>query len=177
MKKFFLPLILGTIALAFVSCRAGSDDPLISFRTRNTRLIGTWGLTNINNTRLTMTGNDTSKVVVTYVSGKKFTNTFKLTNGNKQNERIDSLVYSKTLAISNDGTYTLTQVEKTLKSELGGYWYWLSSDEDKVIVSIGGVEYRLKQLSYPEITMTTYTSSVKNGTTEISNTEEKFSRQ
>jgi hypothetical protein len=48
MKKVFLVMLAALIVIpAFQSCKKGENDPAISFRSRDARLIGNWKLVKV----------------------------------------------------------------------------------------------------------------------------------
>jgi hypothetical protein len=48
MKKCYLIALFALLLLPIVSCKKGSEDPTISFRSRNNRLEGTWNIVECN---------------------------------------------------------------------------------------------------------------------------------
>jgi len=137
MKKHFLILgmicLVATTSITLNSCKKGTDDPMISLRSRKSRLVGDWKLTegkvdNTNNSNVSTEVYNGSTKVVTQGSNSSTTN------------------YTKEISIVKDGTYTSTEVETdvnttsifsyttttttTTTTESAGKWSFLGGQGD-----------------------------------------------
>lgn len=113
MKKVFFLLAVTIFSAVFISsCKKGEDDPFISFRSRDSRIIGTWVLKNKTYTSINhdITNTKNSVNSETSVSDEKTTTTKtfdgttyteKSTNDNKYNNTTISYQFSSNSFVSS----------------------------------------------------------------------------
>jgi hypothetical protein len=130
-KQFFKLAGIALIAVAVLgSCKKGENDPLLSLKSRNARITGTWDLVSSDATGTssnTTGGTTTTDVETTTYNGTTLTNN---DNGN-----ISTVSYSQSIDIRKDGTYTMTTVQDGSTSTTVGNWWWLSSKKKKVRIA------------------------------------------
>lgn len=119
MKKILtyasLALILTGSTLSFNSCKKGKDDPFLSFRSRNSRLIGKWklsktdGAVTSNSSSTSSTSNESIKSVY---DGTSVVNTYTGTDVNSGATTTTNITEKSTIALDmeilKDGTVTIT---------------------------------------------------------------------
>jgi hypothetical protein len=184
MKKVLLVIVMAAIMMpAFVSCKKGENDPSISFKSRNSRLIGKWKLTKVEGTNQYVTGG--SSVTETHAfNGTIYTVTVSPGGGSYQ------ATGSFEMEILKDGAYTFTESFTpsggTASIETGAsYWYWLGNDNSKVAVDLvggggnifqGGI-YNVDELKSKELILTWTTTSTSDGDPDNSNFTYTFEAQ
>jgi hypothetical protein len=111
------------VMISNTSCRKGEDDPLISLKSRNARLMQEWNLAYIEGTRIS--SYDTIRYEYDGNTFLRIRNDDTLTtiNGNLIIEFKENGVSNVKETIINDG--------ETHTNEGIGTWSWLDSDKDK----------------------------------------------
>ncbi len=162
MKKFLIFIIvIALVAPFFTACKKGEDDPFLTIKSRNARLIGEWEMVDYNETSITTTSNTTTTTTTTY-SGTTYTNTVVDDNGSDSNT--GTVAYSVTF--NNDGTFdrvvnitvnndTYTSVTITTDK---GVWYWACKNNE---LDTKNKEVLVMQLSSQ---ITTFTAGSYNTT-------------
>jgi len=144
MKK----LIIASLALAMLfGCKKGENDPGISFRSRDARVVGEWKMAsfemeaksvnqmyNSSSVLVTTTNTRTSKY-----DGSRITRTVS-TTGSSQTTTVDSSTYENTLTIEKDGTCVYTE-KHTSSKEVNTYtsrgiWLWADSKKNKSSITL-----------------------------------------
>ena len=129
MKKILIAVI---IIASFVGCKKGANDPGISFRGRDGRLIGTWNASSYSHDETQVNGATTNTVKVTY-DGTKYT-----TEKSAGNPPVDNGTYEYTIDIQKKGKVTYTEVIKqgnqTTTNKQEGNWMWANSHKNKSVV-------------------------------------------
>ncbi len=173
MKKLLtLVLLASTLVLVMNGCKKGSQDPFISFRSREARLCGKWNVTKYTrNTKDMLTRSDTTMTGapmgscgwLTHKDDTLATITFQFYTDGRYEARGDS-VYLDNYQFSaqaahpcNDTTY---KVEQT--NNFGGTWTWGGSGgsykkEEILLLSdynhIDSHAWKILGLKYKEITL------------------------
>ncbi|WKZ76494.1 MAG: hypothetical protein QY303_06245 [Vicingaceae bacterium] len=117
MKKLILSAIaIAVVASTFTSCKKGSGDPGISFKSRKGRVEGSWKITEwIQNVTINNGGNtsteETKLTDATYTMTEKEDGDTYVTNGTVQ---------AHTINFDKKGTYDLTQNVTLTSSSLNG---------------------------------------------------------
>src|SRR5687768_17542969 len=102
-KSLFTLLACMVIAVAFTGCfRKGEDDPFISLRTRNTRLINNWKLTNYSGT---VTEDGSYTTTYSYANNKLTV----ATSGGEALPYSNTEDYKMELDIKKDGTFNIRE--------------------------------------------------------------------
>ena len=166
MKKL---LILTVILANLAGCKKGENDPFLSFRSRDGRIIGEWTISNYNYSETQKNGNTTTNVEVTY-AGSTYTST-----KSSGNPPADATEYSYTLKIDEGGKVTLTTTTKngnqtgTFVEE--GTWIWGTNNKNKsaIMLAVAGDQsnrnyfsggmFNLDQLKNKEVILTRSTNS------------------
>jgi len=120
MKKLKIALLM-IVAVVFIlpSCKKGPDDPFISFRSRDGRLIRTWKLTNItgtyNNDAVTYDGANVTEAGTTNYINATFVMTF---------DKDAKFSYTETKTSNFTGAKATTTTDQS-------YWFWSNSNKNK----------------------------------------------
>lgn len=135
MKKL---LIIALSISMFVSCKKGENDPGISLRSRDARIVGEWTIESFENTNIETIGSTKTTIVQKY-NGSTIT----LTN-NGGTPAPSTSTYKGKLDIKKDGTYTYTETRTTGSNSTTetqtGNWSWLNSKKNKtqILISANG---------------------------------------
>ena len=148
MKNTWLLILTALFLMPTTGCKKGSDDPAISFRSRNQRLVGKWKIVecNISETEFVMLPGgfscDTSITTTTF----------------KDNKAIRSISWRNNPERSYLTSYWV-------ESAVSGFWSWQNTAKRKYTIEIaafngkvlgdvfvGGL-FKIKQLSYDQITL------------------------
>lgn len=230
MKKVLLSMaVVMLLSSVFMSsCKKGEDDPFLSLKSRNGRVIGTWELKNKEYTSTTSTTTNSTNSINsdksssvnssstkntfdgttrTQISDGNYTNSststsYDWTNNNfptttneysGSNKTTDTYTYSVELEIREDYTYTATYTETdkyhsesnsstsggtTYSTETDttyspantrtwtdeGEWFWLDSNEDKIIIQAGPMQGTVKRLANKEIVIEEVSNETDNST-------------
>jgi hypothetical protein len=125
-----------------LGCRVGEDDPVLSLRSRDNRLKGSWRLRQIESeikVNVFSQGRSPQETIIsTSYDGRDIRNRTIL-NGSVLADT--TLGFGYILVLSNRGrlSYTTTLVQQGvgLRSGGEGSWYWLSDDRRKARVNLG----------------------------------------
>lgn len=127
-------------------CKKGENDPLISLKSRDGRITGTWKLTKVDkndtNTSIFL-GTTVSTVTSDSYDGTTWTSTSGGTG--------TTFSYSYEITIEKDGTWTSVVVSDGDKTEDSGTWYWLDSKKNKTAISVGNSFWGIDQLKNKEM--------------------------
>lgn len=157
--KTFLALLCLPALLTISACKRGEDDPFLSLKTRDGRIIGEWKVQSIeakdeinvtNNSNVTNTtvevkftdGSDFTRdtMIVTNSSNYKRTYTTKsptITMNIMKNGVLEGIDESNDVTITGtDITGAITQVQ-TVKNTIKGYWNWATDDKSKTSITLG----------------------------------------
>jgi hypothetical protein len=159
---------LGIIALVGIvtlqGCKKGENDPLISLKSRDARITGTWELTSQETTETEKQEFDGESRTETYIysyDGNMFTSTGTITiNGQTIESESSTYEYSEEMTIEKDGTFTLSMVNDGDKEEYTGNWWWLSDKKNKTRIALGDdyESFEIDQLKNKELILTSETS-------------------
>jgi hypothetical protein len=171
MKRILLLVIMAAIVMpAFVACKKGANDPSISLKSRNSRLIGKWKLTKVEGTNTYVSGGSTVTETHSF-NGTIYTVTVSPGGGSGQ------ATGSFEMEILKDGGYTFSESftpsgSGTADISTGtSYWYWMGNDNSKVAVDFadggsnlfGGGIYNVDKLSSKELILIWNSESTNNG--------------
>lgn len=185
MKKCFLIALFALLLLPIVSCKKGSEDPTISFRSRNNRLEGTWNIVECNFNRNIISISNATDTSYTRSSFKNDSgNTVRRYNGII--EKLNNYVGTASLEFTKDGFILYKEQHNAsggnLESTSDGIWNWRKTGKSKYSISIGtgsgtplgfifkGGEFTVTKLSHKEIILeSSFSESTKiTGTGETS---------
>jgi len=175
MKNTWPLILIALFLMPTTGCKKGSDDPAISFRSRNQRLVGKWNIIESNKSRVrtflypgtvdTATTryafNDSKGTVAVLMSG--------------QPSNITAFEGSASIEFKADGTLTYTERQNAsmewIERVTDGYWTWRKTAKSKYTLEIsdnqgiglgtifdGGI-LNLQRLSHNDITLEFTTSS------------------
>lgn len=143
MKK----ILIAVIAIAtLVGCKKGENDPALSFRSRDARIVGEWKVSNMNEESSTQDGTPvtTSRSTTDKFDGSKKSRTVVI-NGVTQPPNPDNNTYDVQLNILKDGTLEYTEKVTAPNGIVSTYitqgtWNWLDSKKNKstVLLSFSG---------------------------------------
>ena len=139
-KKLLQLLFIISLAIIFNSCKRGANDPFLSLRSRNNRLIGTWEL-------YKMDANSYHKQVYHYYDGTSVnerTCTYSFSDnifnyvcvdedGDSDSETIS---YSQTITINKDGTFVEKVTYDEGSIEYSGLWTWTDNVKNKIGIQL-----------------------------------------
>ena len=139
-KKFLQFVVLISLVMLLYSCKKGDEDPFISFRSRDNRIIGTWEL-------YKMDANSYSKSVY-YFDNHSNINEETCTYSFKNNAIVSSCIdedgetetsttsYSQSITINKDGTFVEKVSDDDGSYEYNGLWSWINNVKDKVAIKL-----------------------------------------
>jgi hypothetical protein len=169
MRKYqlirILPLLALLLSTAFVSsCKRGEEDPFLSLRSRDKRVMGEWTLASMESRQEINTSsnsNVTNTIVEMKYSGDNITEDTSITTNTTNYKRtVTAKEYSVTINIMEGGvmegvekfsdeTITGTGITgattnvQSIKNTIKGYWKWGHDDKNKgtLTLSTGGTGF------------------------------------
>jgi len=173
MKK----IIIATLAFAMLlGCKKGENDPGISFRSRDARVVGEWKVANYEiNSESDFLGNITKNKEK--FDGSKIVKEASL-NGNPTNPPVDNNTYSYKINIMKDGNVaiedvTTSSVGLVTTKKSNGTWSWADSKKNKsrLQISVSGFAngiFDIDQLKNKELILksSSSTSTVSSSPTQ-----------
>lgn len=163
-------LLIITLAVMLIlpACRKGEDDPGLSLRSRDARLIGTWDINTHNHNKLRVKKSeiiqtneiiDTTSTITIIYDGTNYTTTenVRADEGkyNQQYFELNTTVYTITLTFEEGGTFTYSKKGITIENLeddmiRNGNWSWGNADKKKILLHLnfqGYVEtYYIREL-------------------------------
>jgi len=140
-KTFIITLIL--LSLFVSSCKKYEDGPLISLKSKNSRLTGEWKL-------VSYTYETTTNDVTTTISSF---------NGTTMEEFQNSYPYAHSLIINKDGTYTSKETKNYFTQGFSSNWSWFSGSKNKNQLYLGINDlYSIKKLTNEDLVLTKHFS-------------------
>ncbi len=121
MKKFALILLL-----LIAGCRTGKEDPLLSLRSRDARITGTWQLKSAQINMFYYFQNGTSYVKDFVFSGTNL----KIISGTHS----ENYSYGLKIKIDKDGKFERYENADEEFYSCQGYWFWKNNRQNKVAV-------------------------------------------
>jgi|SRR5690606_7568887 len=149
MKKIIkLSVLFFASALVLASCSKYDDNPAVSLKSKNGRIVGEWTLTKADytgtHTSYGTTNTDTltyNGVIMTETSGG-YTSTYS---------------YSEKMKINNDGTVEITVVDDGETEIETDIWSWIDGTSNKELIMIGGIGgsdiFSIKKLTNKELVL------------------------
>jgi hypothetical protein len=141
-----------TLALAvslLIGCKKSENDPGLSFRSRDKKIVGEWTVVSYENISEIRNGSNTTKRVEVYDGSKITLNT--TINGNPSTPFNPTTTYVGTLALEKNGKciYVETTTNGTINSTktLEGNWMWGDSKKNKTILTFTNVNGTLMKYS------------------------------
>lgn len=120
MKRVLIVLLIAAFAMpAFVACKKGKNDPAISLKSRKSRLVGEWKLSEGTNTIV-----DGANTVTLNYNGS----TVSASTGG-------SVSYTQTVVVNKDGTWESTIMQDGDLQVNEGQWYFMDANKDNDIKS------------------------------------------
>ena len=177
MKNVLIYILVFCMLIPFNACKKGSDDPFISLRSRNQRLIGKWKI--IESIRI----KDRIEVYNYGLSGDNFTDKWNFKDNIGTLDRLyfherDTLPFEgeSSIEFNSDGTllYKERYIVSTYEDDLttDGNWTWRQTAKSKYSLEItdipglgfgnifeGGI-LNLQRLSHGEITLESTTNHI-----------------
>ncbi len=187
-------LLLISVAFAFQGCKKGENDPFLSFRSRDARLIGDWdlsGMEDVSITTRTSSGNTT--VITTTSSYSSGTATTTVSPGNNP-PSISKFNMKLKIEKRGEITFTLENIDITKGTSVGtnetkGTWTWNSTAKRKSAVvltfndqvanaMLGGTwmvdQLKNKEIVFKRVDVVKTTSTVSSTTLNETTTETKL---
>lgn len=179
----YLPLLALIGFVAFVtSCKRGEEDPFLSLRTRDARLMGEWTLSSLEVRQEINESNNslvTNTIVEEKFSGDSYTTDSSITTNTTTYKRSYTLKgFSQIVNIMEGGVLEVTQKHSNetvtgtgitgavtntqdIKSSFKAYWKWGLDDKNKssVVLSylpyggLGVVTYQIQKLTNKEMVL------------------------
>ena len=153
MKKIIkLSVLFFASALVLASCSKYDDNPAVSLKSKNGRIVGEWTLTKAEQKLITQehihrmetTNTETMTydgVIMTETSGG-YTSTYS---------------YSEKMKINNDGTVEITVVDDGDTEIETDIWSWIDGTSNKELIMIGGIGgsdiFSIKKLTNKELVL------------------------
>ncbi|MFP5471850.1 MAG: hypothetical protein ACLGGV_09670 [Bacteroidia bacterium] len=141
MKKLLMIAAVAAMTFSMNSCKKGPNDPAISLKSRDGRIVGIWKLASSESTE-TYKGEEydwfnDEWVDVTRTETSSYNGTILTTTEtvNDNDPETDSYSYSYTVDIRKDGTYEATSIIDGSTSVTTGYWFWVDSKKNKVRIA------------------------------------------
>jgi hypothetical protein len=172
MKKVLVALLMAAIIMpAFIACKRGAEDPGLSLRSRDSRLLGTWKLSKMTGTWQYYAG--VTLMTRTYAYDEP---TFSSTLNPGSTTESGSGTYE--MVILKGGlfqyTETFTPSGGTAWSYIGeDQWNWLDNDKSKAFVYLPGMCYlfwsntfEIVELANKELKVRFYWKDTEDGETE-----------
>lgn len=156
-SRAFLAAAILPLALSLNSCKRGEDDPFLSFRTRDARLMGEWTVASIESKQEinnSVNSSVTNTLVEITYSGADIkldstivtnTTTYKRTYTNKEYSMTLNIMEAGVMeGIEKYGNKTVTgtgitgalETIMTYRSSIKGYWKWATDDKSKSTVTL-----------------------------------------
>lgn len=127
-------------------CKKGENDPLISLKSRDSRITGIWVLSKVD--MKSANSNNYSGDIV----NSSITDAFDGTSWTHvESGTTTSWSYSYEVTIEKDGTFSSVEVSNGDKTEETGYWNWLDSKKNKTGILLGGSILTIDQLKNKEL--------------------------
>ena len=173
MKKIlFITAIISTIVAISMSCRKGPNDPFLSLRSRDTRLIGIWKIKGITNDSIILKTTSINATSSPLHYTTSFTDSLK--HSTRGVDEFDS-IYTETLIINEDGTYSDTiksgkyvkgvVTSKFNKRVVCNSWYWLNEKKNKEgIMLVGYGTFSIDRLAWKELVIKSTKQNIKETT-------------
>lgn len=148
MKKIIkLSVLFFASALVLASCSKYDDNPAVSLKSKNGRIVGEWTLTKANYTG-THTSYGTKTETMTY-DGVIMTET--------SDGYTSTYSYSEKMKINNDGTVEITVVDDGETEIETDIWSWIDGTSNKELIMIGGIGgsdiFSIKKLTNKELVL------------------------
>jgi hypothetical protein len=178
-KLLFISLLSMTFISLLQSCKKGENDPAISFRSRDARLIGSWKMVKLYGTRSSDDGTINFFSTFTY-DGYTFlddmnngpvggTGTYEMII-----EKHGNMSWSENIQVGN----------QNLINSGTGYWKWINTDKNKSMVNLSGGGYLFKssdfvidRLAYKELILRLKYNTYEEGDTYSFDYTYTFERQ
>jgi hypothetical protein len=132
-KLFIITLALGLL----VSCKKSENDPGITFRSRDKKIVGEWNLESFENYNLNQTGAAKTEITEKY-AGSTITTTN--VTGANTNTNVGTTSFKGTLKINKNGTAEYTEVSTvgsvSATRTYSGNWAWGNSKRNKTILQL-----------------------------------------
>ncbi|MEI6852274.1 MAG: hypothetical protein WCL06_05500 [Bacteroidota bacterium] len=183
MKKVLLSVLFAAIAItAFQSCKKGENDPAISLRSRDARLIAKWKLTKIEGSETSITSG------VTQTTTKSYDGTTYTVSQVPGSTDVGTGTYE--MEIKKDGkmswseTFTSGTPAVTTNLSNSTIWFWLDGGKSKTIIMLqggdvlfpGGIS-RIDRLANKELVIIMSGSSSHNGDSDSGSFKYTFTAQ
>ena len=139
-------MMVFALSLAFVGCKKGENDPLISLKSRDGRITGTWVLSKVDKSDdITITDGGANIIINT-------TETYDGTSWSTSSAGITTKVsFSYEVTIEKDGTWSSTQTTDGDTEEASGYWQWSDSKKNKTGIVVANTLWTIDQLKNKEL--------------------------
>jgi hypothetical protein len=153
MKKVLLMCAASLMMVATYSCKKGENDPFLSLKSRDARIVGEWTLESQESTSTSTTsfdGDTYTSLTTTKFDGTVYTSTETADGETNTN----TFSYSYKVNIMKDGTYELTTVADGNTSKTTGSWWWTSDAKKKTRIAFDDDldSYEIDMLKSKEMT-------------------------
>ena len=150
MTKSILSLLVLVFITGITSCRKSENDPLLSLKTRNSRITGYWKLAEM---ELTYTYSYTYDTT-TYEHNEY--GSYDINDGVYTIETEDSTYtwdYTYEMEITKEGAITIYRKVDDLTQEFKDDWWWIDGTKKKTGIVMWGGIYRIDRLSNKELVL------------------------
>ena len=127
-------ITVATLTTTLNGCKKGANDPLISFKSRDSRIVGIWTMESSEATDTDISSS--SGVASTTVTVSSYNGTILTTTTTASGLSGTSAVsHTEKLTIEKDGTYEKVTTTDGAQSTYTGYWWWLDSKKNKTRIA------------------------------------------
>jgi hypothetical protein len=165
------------VLLSIVGCKKGEDDPFLSLRSRDKRIVHDWKLVEEEYKEV-----DTNPIFNSYLHYK--VSDGKYTRYQEDGDVDYTYAYSFTLKIKKDGNYELLRIISDGEDEdriaMNSRWYWSNSSKKKTGISLFGFSYInyetpfvIKRLTNKELVLTLHEDRSNSETMDATLTFER----
>ncbi len=146
MKTIKLFAIAAVALIALQSCKKGENDPFLSLKSRDARIVGNWELTtSYSEFRQGFTYDG---VTTETVNSSVYENGIEIY---KTDSYSDTSEYTSTLEINKDGSSLLRNVYPSEEETESGTWFWSNNTKKKTGIIINGDDYIIDRLAKDEL--------------------------
>ena len=146
-------LAVGLLGLiAFQSCKKGENDPFLSLKSRNARIVGEWKLEKSTSERIQSYDygeiSHSDSTISIYENGEM------ITSGNYP----DTSVYTYNMGIQKDGTLIEKWLSEDEEEEYATTWSWSHDTKKKTGILLDYTEFKIDRLKDNELVLTSNSS-------------------
>ena len=129
-------IFLVFLTLSFNSCKKGENDPFLSLKSRDSRITGTWELTNLTASQVDFSnafGNYTNTTTNTFINDTLTRHILTTHESGVLLDSIDSFYYTLSIELDKSDNSIITEnyLFSNLVNSYTGTWSWLNGTKNK----------------------------------------------